>query len=69
MSSSLEAIHEKAMYGAHDWKTKSRARLSFSLLFHEKSQPVKDSQKSLFGKKLCFALPFLYPHYIYIHYS
>ena len=25
-------------------------------------------RKSLFGKRLCFALPSLYPHYIYPHY-
>ena len=67
-SNSWEAIREKATCGAHDWKTKSPARLSFSWLFRKKGQPMKDSRMSLFGKKLCFALPFLYPHYIYLHY-
>ena len=53
----------------HDWKIKSRARLSFSQLSRKKSQPAKDPRKFLFGKKLCFALLSLYPHYIYSHYS
>ena len=63
-TSSQEATREKATCGAYDWKTKSRARLSFSRLSHGKCQPAKDSRKSLFGKKLCFALPF-FTHTIY----
>ena len=51
----------------HDWKIKSRARLSFSQLSRKKSQPAKDPRKFLFGKKLCFALLSLYPH-IYLNY-
>ena len=37
-----------------------------SRVSHEnEKQSTKDPQKSLFGKKLYFALPSLYPHYIY----
>ena len=46
----------------------SRARLSISWLSRKKGQPTKDLWKFQFGKKLCFALPSLYPHYIYPHY-
>ena len=49
---------------SHDWKMKGRARLSFHNCLAGKANP----QKSLFGKKLYFALPSLYPHYIYPHY-
>ena len=62
------AIREKTMC-AHDWKMKSCARLSFLWLSREKGQPLKNPQKFLFGKMLCFALPFFYPYYIYPHYS
>ena len=52
-SSLRKATREKAMCGAHDWKIKSRARLSFLWLSRKKCQTTKDPQKSLFGKKLC----------------
>lgn len=42
-ASRVELIPENAMCEAHDWKKKSRVRLSFSRLFHEKGQPTKDS--------------------------
>ena len=44
-TSSWEATHEKATCGAHDWKMKSRARLSISQLSREKAQPAKYPQK------------------------
>ena len=67
-SSSRIATREKATCGAHDWKMKSHVRLSILRLSCEKGQPVKDMRKFMFGKKLCFVLPNLYPHYIYSHY-
>ena len=68
VSSLREATRKKATCRAHDWKMKSHARLSFLCLSRKKGQPTKDLRKSLFGKKLCFALPSLYLHYIYSHY-
>ena len=41
-TSSREATHENAICGAHDWKMKSYARLSFLRLSHEKGQPTKN---------------------------
>ena len=67
-SSSREVTREKVTCRAHDWKIKSHARLSISQLSRGNGQPTKVPQKSLFGKKLCFALPSLHPHYIYPHY-
>ena len=52
-ASSREETHEKETCGAHDWKMKSRARLSISWLSHEKGQLAKYLRKFLFGKKLC----------------
>ena len=49
-------------------KTHESHFLSFLQLSHRKGLPAKDSRKSLFGKKLCFASPFFYLHYIYPHY-
>ena len=66
--SSQEATHEKATCRAHDWRMKSRVRLSISLLSCEKGQLVKDPRKFLFGKMLCFALLSFYLHYIYVNY-
>ena len=40
----------------------------FSRVFRGKGHPMKYSRNFLFGKKLYFALPSLYPHYIYPHY-
>ena len=40
----------------------------FSRVSRGKCHPVKYSRNFLFGKKLCFALPSLYSHYIYPHY-
>jgi len=36
-----EATRKKATCGAHDWKMKSRVRLSISRVFREKGQPAK----------------------------
>ena len=63
-TSSWEATHEKATFGAHDWKMKSCATLSFSWLSREKSQLAKDPQKFLFGKKLCLLYQ-VFTHTIY----
>ena len=63
-TSSREVTCEKATCRAHDWKIKSRAKLSFLRLFHEKGQPVKDSRNSLFGKKLCL-LNQVFTHTLY----
>ena len=40
----------------------------FSWVSRGKSYPAKYSRNFLFSKKLYFALPRLYPHYIYHHY-
>ena len=53
-------------------KILKKKRESESAIFKKlerKCQPAKDQRKSLFSKMLCFALPSLYPHYIYPHYS
>ena len=59
---------KRAMCKVHDWKMKSCARLDISRVSCGQGQPMKDSRDSLFGKKLCFALPCIYTHYIYHHY-
>ena len=63
-TSSREATREKDTCGAHDWKMKSRAKLSISRLSHEKGQLAKDPRKFLFGKKLCLLYQ-VFTHTIY----
>ena len=46
-----------------------RWRVVSSCHFRDCLTGAKDLRKSLFGKKLCFALRSLYPHYIYPNYS
>ena len=51
------------------WRLKlQRMNKWFSRVSREKGHPEKYSRNFLFGKKLYFALPSLYPYYIYHHY-
>ena len=57
-------LTKRATCRAHDWKMKSRPGYIFCGCLVGKVNPWN----FLFGKKLYFALPCLYPHYIYLHY-
>ena len=66
-TSSREATREKDTCGAHDWKMKSRAKLSNSQVLCKKGHLARYLQNSLFDeKKKCFTLFFTHTIYIFI---
>ena len=62
------AYQQKEPHVEHMTRRWKSCQAIFSRMSRGKGQPTKDPQKFLFGKKLGFALPCLYSHYIYPHY-